>query len=137
MTSAPEARPAGFERDPTAGERRVLELAYREYQAHGRWVSGPRLEGLLRNEADDELTNLLTNMPRGLLWPDPSVNPAIHEDQAIALTVFGLSFVPDARWELNVFVRVLKWAAETRYRWVPPIEGQRYQTVPVTEVLEA
>jgi predicted KAP-like P-loop ATPase len=112
--------PDWADRPPKAAERRLLEVLYDAFLEHGAWPQYANVEAILDRDHRVELEDVLADLPIGLLWPDPAASQQIHDQQELAPTLYGLTFVDTARADVSLFVELYRWGAKRRRDYVPP-----------------
>jgi hypothetical protein len=129
-------QPSWAERVPTSDETLVLETAYATFSENSVWPTFAHLEAQVFNRSNGlELTDLLTGMPLGLLWPDPAVGNNFPDGQAVAVTPYGLTFVSAAEADVALFFEVFRWALAARLAFTPPVDGSGEQLVPLSDLI--
>ena len=132
-----KSRPSWAEQDPSEAQRRLLSVLYEAFPVNEQWSwpSYGYLEAVLRRDLQLDAAQLIESMPMGLLWPDPAFGTNATEEQEYAVTIFGLTFVPEAQPYLDLFVRIVAWGAERRAAFVPPPQGRSVFELPVDDFI--
>src|SRR5579872_4120339 len=127
--------PSWAEREPSEAETELLRLIYITYLTQRVWPQLPFLEAELEQRGVDDIEELVQGVPLGLLWPDPAQAGGIHPQQAMAITAYGLTFVPDARRDLMIFLGTLVWGVRRRRAFTPPPQGPDGLSVSIGELV--
>lgn len=102
---------------PDARASRVLHAIYRLLVARSTWPSFTELDRYLDMREEPNAESVLVGLPTGLVY---GVGRApLRDDQEIALTVAGLSACPDAREDLDIFLRIVRFAVDMEQEQLP------------------
>src|SRR5258708_26807618 len=104
--------PDWADRAPNERELRVLETVYQTFAVGGTWPQVAHVEATLFREHEVELDELLAGFPFGLLWPEPTTNRELRDEVPLETTLLGLSFVPAARGDVELFLAIFTWSVD-------------------------
>lgn len=129
--------PEWAERQPSPEERRVLETAYETYNRNSVWPSFVSLEATVYTRFSGlDLAAVLRDMPLGLLRPDPALGQHLPDEQELAVTLFGLTFLPAAADDVVLFFSIFLWAVRQRLDFQPPPTGSANLDIRVTRLID-
>jgi hypothetical protein len=102
---------------PDARAAKVVETIYRLFLARGSWPSFTELDRYLDMRGEPDAESVLVGLPTGIAYGVGM--PPFRDDQEIALTVAGLAACPSAVEDLEIFLRVVRHAAELEQEQLP------------------
>lgn len=102
---------------PNARAAKVVETIYSLFFARGSWPSFTELDRYLDMHGEPDAEAVLVGLPIGIAYGVGM--PPFRDDQEIALTVAGLAACPNAVEDLEIFLRVVRHAADLEQEQLP------------------
>ena len=102
---------------PDARSAKVVDTIYRLFFARGSWPSFTELDRYLDIHDEPDAEAVLLGLPTGIAYGVGM--PPLRDDQEIALTVAGLAACPNAAEDLEIFLRVVRHAADLEQEQLP------------------
>lgn len=102
---------------PDARAAKVIEAIYRLFFARGAWPTFTELDRYLDMRGEPDAETVLVGLPAGIAY-GVGMSP-LRDDQEVALTVAGLAACGEATEDLDIFLRIIRHAAELEQEQMP------------------
>lgn len=98
------------------GQQRILNTTYEYFDQHGEWPPYKYIDAVLDKDYGVDLEGTLPAMPRQFLYGYPE---RYRLGERVTLSLLGLTQIPDAAPDLDLFVQVLRRLVDQQRNFIP------------------